>query len=378
MSFLLKNFEDTLHYLERVTRFSEVHPTYYKPNHETFAHYAPIFQTVSKHGDYSQRQHMEELATKLLADDSSEIRRAICYQFAASVVYAHENQMATPPASRFSFHSRSFTINMIPYTDKIIYSAFNIDSPHAREAWSKAPLWEDKGEGKGECASFAENLHELTTLEKERPGIGKVLQSEFKINAFARYPTKLLVAQYDQRNTRDGTPYGIVITAMADWNGSFYNFGAVEALYDQIQGKYRIKIYETEDIFGMITALNSSRKDYGKISFAIIGGHGQPDSITLGSSNLDKSQITRKGASALKLAFVEKPTIILRSCSTGALGGIGQEISKLDATVIAPSVPTSKLTINAKINSKGKIAFEVEYSPESSKKTYNLGILSNK
>lgn len=263
-----------------------------------------------------------------------------------------------------------------------------VNSEKMIENWRQA--WPIKGYEEGEA--LGRNLLSLYELECERPGIGKVLFEQFGISDFARYPQELLVAQYDEGNKKDDLPYGIIINPINDNNGSdsgaFYgNVETFQKLHSQIKGRYRIRVWEIKNLVELVHAVNDSRHRYGPISFAIIGGHGTAETIQFGEEKsilkpalgfgiLRKKDIDREGASAVRVAFTKNPTIILNSCTTGALGGIGQEISKMGAKVIAPSQPISIMNIEPSIGLSGKIDFRVEYRENSlSPQVYKEGIL---
>lgn len=233
----------------------------------------------------------------------------------------------------------------------------------------------------GEIWIQAMNLERLIDLEFRAPGIGAVLSSEFGISDFVRYPEDLLIAQYNDRDKKDDMPYGVVMYPIEDPNGAFLNYGKrteFDKLFNQLKGKYRLRVWEIKNQLSLVGALNESRQRYGKISFALIGGHGTKDSITFGGSQIRRSvlqteHIKRKGASALSLAFVENPTIILNSCSTGQLGGIAQEMSKIGAKIIAPDISTMIADIDVKIESGKKIEFNVAYGPYVTPNVYASG-----
>ena len=72
--------------------------------------------------------------------------------------------------------------------------------------------------------------------------------------------------------------------------------------------------------------------------------------------------------------FEPDPTVILVACSTGSLGGIGQEISSIGATVIAPEIPTNLKGVNVTRSSEtGKLEFAVEYRDSGTERTYIAG-----
>lgn len=74
----------------------------------------------------------------------------------------------------------------------------------------------------------------------------------------------------------------------------------------------------------------------------------------------------------IKSLFIDIPTVILVSCSTGQLGGIGHEISALGAKVIAPDDITSLDSISVFRNEFGALEFRVEFD-ESHANTFERG-----
>lgn len=296
----------------------------------------------------------KQIAVRLLKDEDSKIKKA-----------AYENIV--------EYWTENLDTNKETIKD-IVSSAFSIEMSNEAVSWGKEWLKSKEDKHERDQKYLQMNLASLSDLEKQRPGIASNLGSEFGIYNLARYPKELLIAQYDQRDTKDNLPYGIIVYPNADHNGAFYQSNKVfKELYGQLQGKYKIVAYEEKDLFGLVRSINKARHRYGKISFAIIGGHGSKDSVQFGGElrlylekkgELQQKNLVRKGASSLQLAFVDNPTVILDSCSTGSLGGIGEEISKLGANVIAPPVPVSAGEINANILPDGKIVFDVKYGDE--------------
>lgn len=235
---------------------------------------------------------------------------------------------------------------------------------------------------------ITENLFTIAQLERIRPGICNSLNNNFGISNFARYPQELLVEQYDAENKKDDMPYGVVINAKDDSSGSFYQRSKVYShLFGQLRDRYRVRIWEIEDQYGFVHALNVSRNTYGQISFAIVGGHGEKDSIDFGgltikgafgafgmfdNKGISMEDAQRKGALALKRAFIKNPTIVLSSCSTGDLGGVGQEISKIGGKVIAPPVDTYPESIDPIFLEDGGIDLKVVYHGTKTN-VYNMG-----
>lgn len=206
------------------------------------------------------------------------------------------------------------------------------------------------------------NLRKILDLEQERRGIASTLYSEFGIADFARYPSDFLVKQYDEKENKATLPVGIIVFPRTDHSGVFYSQRKVlQTLFNDLKDKAKIVVWEVGSSLELVHSVNATRHKYGKIEFAILGGHGGKDTLRLSTEGfkhkpiLDTEDFQKKGSGALRHAFVENPTIILDACSTGELGGIGQEISKLGATVIAPPKPVGLASIVPKISQEGKI-----------------------
>lgn len=223
------------------------------------------------------------------------------------------------------------------------------------------------------------NCSLITYLEQQRPGIIKTLRDEFGINNFARYPERLLIKQFDERLSGN-QKYGVILFPGADWNGTFYgNINRLKTLLDDVEKfGYEIKVIEADSSLSAVRFVNRLRKKYGPISFGILGGHGSKESIQLGNGSFGTVKIEKlfqKGAEALADAFVENPSIVLLSCSTGQEGGIAQRFSSiLGASVSAPDVPANASDLRAEMNN-GKIVLKVKYRSGANTMNYAIGNL---
>lgn len=262
-------------------------------------------------------------------------------------------------------------LDEIPYsrleqiTREICYSR-GIDADKLLEAW----LQTSTGSAKSDY-DRASNLGAILALEKRNPGITKDLMDNFGILDFGRYPLEVLRSQAREKDETD-RPYGIAIYPRSDYNGAFYSSSEyLEDIYNQFRSvpdikRPRIKIFEAESIKDLVSILNMSRKKWGKISFAITGAHGSERNIAFGekeeNGTLNKLDLFRKGARAVREAFINQPTIILDSCSTGSLGGIAGAMSAIGGDIIAPNVSTGISEVKVTVDSRGKINFRVKYA----------------
>ncbi|HLD79963.1 MAG TPA: hypothetical protein VJA18_05380 [Candidatus Nanoarchaeia archaeon] len=226
--------------------------------------------------------------------------------------------------------------------------------------------------GKPGERKLLENMGAVLRLEKRKPGVTKVLFDEFNIRNFGRYPVEALLSQAEELDDRT-TPYGMLIYPLADWNQAFFeDVGTIGHLYRQLlQLGYNLRISESENKLDLVHSLNRARKRFGPMQFAVIGGHGDRDHIEFGRNdrgNLSVEDFSTKGARATSLAFVDDPTIVLISCSTGQKGGVAQQISQLGGEVIAPDQTTGINMIEVSKSKIGRLVFNVIYQEEAAVK----------
>jgi hypothetical protein len=271
--------------------------------------------------------------------------------------------------------------------------------PQLREVIAKYGLdpdeildtWNGSYTEHGPQPQIERNMEVVFYLEDQRPGIAHLLYKEFGIRNFDRYSQAMLISQFDDYENTD-KPYGIVLQATHDWNGAFTSFehlGVMNKLYKQIKDDYALRVIEARTKLEVAKRLITLDRKYGaqhKLAFAFIGGHGDRNSIMFGGQHrrnlLLLEDLAGKGVQRTGGFFEEHPTIILASCSTGAEGGIGQELSKrLGAKVIAPAVPASFKDVEA-IITEGGIDFKVEYGTKTGQnenidRIYTLGQAEN-
>lgn len=235
-----------------------------------------------------------------------------------------------------------------------------------------------------------ENLKSMDKIEKEGPGNVKKLVENYGIREFHRYPSEILVKQLEEENINQ--PYGLIVYPREDHNDAFdTHFEVYEKLYKDTRGHYGLKIYEISNKRDFAKTLIKNEQKYAtenKISFMILGGHGQTSGITIGpeykknensnnikntGNTIDIDDLQGSGIKNVSRFFEKDPKIILVSCSTGAIGGIGQEISKeYGANVMAPEKTTNLRRIYTSYDNEGKIKFDVKFYDKVSK-AYQAG-----
>lgn len=230
------------------------------------------------------------------------------------------------------------------------------------------------GGGTGKCMpeAFRQNMEAIRSLENERPGIVKFLISKFGIYNFGRYPESLLVKQYDEYENQE-LPYGIALFAEDDHNGFlFENKDELDEMAKELRGRYAIRFMEAngkKELLRLFTRLRLKYSRSHKISFAIVGSHGNKEVLTLGNVDnpgdreISMEDIVDYGKRKYKL-FGDNATIILLACRSGQSKSVGGAISKvLDTTVIAPSFDAGLDSIKPIIDGE-YLKFKVRYTHE--------------
>jgi hypothetical protein len=242
---------------------------------------------------------------------------------------------------------------------------YGLDKTKAINAWKQSAA-----KNIGYHNSFISgNLEAIKELSQLRPEAVKVLNEHFDIFDFARYPVRVLAAQYDQRDSN--IPYGLATFPRFDHGGHVYkDKDQIGEFFDQLQGKLGLRIVETRGKLDMGRKLIGLDKKYGKnhkIEFTIIAAHGNKDVIGFGESKsqgaVRTEDIQKKNKTGeaqlrtLKDYFVSRPTVIIAACVTGEPEGIGQNLSELlDGEVLAPDKPCNVRSLGIDV-SKERPAF---------------------
>jgi hypothetical protein len=230
---------------------------------------------------------------------------------------------------------------------------------------------------KDEAKALHSNLYTISKLNKLHPGAVKILTEKFSIYNFGRYPLNVLENQYKEIINKD-LPYGVIIYPKDDWNGAFNDDEKIyEELMTQLQGKCNLRVVECASKWDVGRRLIEMSQNYGPATFAIIGGHGSPDSVMLGDAfregkggnadryKLYKKDLEGKGVRSGVKFFIDSPTFILVACSTGKDTGIGQRLSEVfDAKVIAPETPANIKSIKAEFEENGALNLSAIYKEE--------------
>ncbi|MCX6794518.1 MAG: hypothetical protein NTY31_00755 [Candidatus Falkowbacteria bacterium] len=234
------------------------------------------------------------------------------------------------------------------------------------------PAWNNSAPKEGIRDMMINNFGSLHELESKRPGSAKYLTDNFGIVCFSRYPTEVLIKQYDNRD-KTNSPFGIYATGRSDHNGFMYDLNKkikIEKLANETEPRgYMLKIIETANtIDATKKIINLTRKLEKKVSFMFVNAHGNTDSIAIGNwggfrPELTTSNIGRPGIKRFFQYFEEGATLVLSSCLTGSDKGIAEEIAKTSGmTVIASDRKTSGINkLEVHDYKKDQLRFDVNF-----------------
>jgi hypothetical protein len=223
-------------------------------------------------------------------------------------------------------------------------------------------------------ASLITRLGFMEQIEMMAKGGVQLLYDNYGLCEFNRYPLGMLIDQINKHDEQ--IPYGVIIFPKSDHNDAFdHDVDVLFSLYKQVYDEYHIRFFECgngQDLYRSLIYLNDKYGKENKISFMILGGHGQVNSIQLGDDHISSGSFTSiekdmvtdsRGLNRIRDYFVPSPQIVLFSCSTGLKGGIAEELAnKLGARVVAPRVPTSPKSIKFTESEGGRINLDVKYN----------------
>ncbi|MDP2944624.1 MAG: hypothetical protein Q8N57_03630 [bacterium] len=212
------------------------------------------------------------------------------------------------------------------------------------------PAWNNSAPKEGLRDMMINNLESLHELESKRSGSAKYLTDNSGIVCFSRYPTEVLIKQYDDRDKAD-SPFGIYATGRSDHNGAMYTFNEktkIEKLAKETGAHgHLLKIIETANTVDAAKKIISlTRKLEKKVSFMFIAAHGSADTIALGNwggfrRELSTGDTREPGMKRFFQYFEKEATLVFNSCLTGSDEGIAEEIAKTSGmTVIASGKET--------------------------------------
>lgn len=218
------------------------------------------------------------------------------------------------------------------------FGAFGLDFDELYKTWNSHQLYTTMPE------LVARNYGEIHALEDSSKGASGKLFIENGIHNFYRYPAHVLSQNAEQ--DWNEKPFGLAVFPRADWNNAFsYNFREFDNITRSLEGKFGLMVVECGNIDELEQQIVRIDRKYGtahKLAFLILAGHGSPEGVRLSDSSqkglLTIEDMEKSLFSRMQDYFVEKPYIVLESCSTGTEKGFGSKLHQLTgATVIAPN-----------------------------------------
>jgi hypothetical protein len=239
---------------------------------------------------------------------------------------------------------------------------------HALSEWGLANsgLLEDWGTRTSYGDTFGENLPVVQELELAERGGTKELLEKYGIRFPGRYPAELLKDQLASKEDRT-TPYGVMITGHSDYNGVFYQMPDVKRVYEDAKAQgMLLRVVEagsSTDATGRLLQL----RDNADSPFAFLGvrGHGEVRSVQMGEGEdgLIDHRFLGVGPDRTSLLLKDRAPIYFASCSTGAKGGIAEQLSReTNGEVVAPDLPTQVKDIHLTKAEDGTLTFDVSYA----------------
>lgn len=219
-----------------------------------------------------------------------------------------------------------------------------------------------------------DQLESIRAIERERPGASAILFRAFGIRFFSRYPTELLIKQYDNRDV--DMPFGIVTTGIWDSNQAFFERENTHDIYKKLDRQlssvgHGIRFTEVNGNEEFERQLRFMREAYGegnKASFIWMRAHGHKWSLAFGPSEVNgyllHSQLRGKNYSQFNDVFVPGFTSVLEGCSIArGAGSFAAEWSRVfpEGLVHAPpGMNVSSVDIEV-LKKDGKPVLDVSY-----------------
>lgn len=233
-----------------------------------------------------------------------------------------------------------------------------------------------------ELYSFLSNIRQLKSLEIINKTAVATLVNQFGLYNFARYSTEFLLRQVETQDTTGH--YVLLVYPKYDYNGAFMSHqNSIEMLMSDLP-QLPIRVIEVNGVSQLVAQLGRLKKKYGKHAVAgcIVGAHGTKDDMIFGAASstsaavrgvFTASDAQHPTARLVQEYLAEDSALIFVSCSTGQEGGVAQKVSEtLDASVIAPSIPTNVAHFSAVYN-KGALYLGVKYNNSGIARVYVSG-----
>ena len=269
-----------------------------------------------------------------------------------------------------------------------------------QERWKKT-LLAMEASLKGHMGKGAERLFsswQTTTKDKyvaeelvtfiniwQRYGREKTLKlvQRYGLSSFKSLPLPILDEQVNFAESGNNQKQVIVVLLpFSDHNGALRSIGPVLLkLFDDTSTTHNIVCSQIKHRDELLRRLSSIRKNYGsdfndyQIDKLIIGAHGSAEGMYFGPEESDKITtdfIKQFGKSQHSDSVLRKDAeVILISCSTGASGGLAEQISEsYKRTTHAPDIPTNIGALITKYAPNGRLEITPDYRDQESLQTW--------
>lgn len=194
----------------------------------------------------------------------------------------------------------------------------------------------------GVGVEIKKNLSRTEELELAAPGSVKVLQQEFHLEHFGRYPLQVLLDMYEQRG--EAGNWGLLVYAKEDHNGALYENGPLKEMHSSIASSCKMRIIECDSVGGLSKDLQGMASSFEKASFLLISAHGAPDSIQLGEGKtITKENIEEDLGETFAQGLTEEAEICISVPSTSIRGACSRARLAKSAGLIRSSPPAASM-----------------------------------
>jgi hypothetical protein len=172
----------------------------------------------------------------------------------------------------------------------------------------------------------------MDELETEVPGSVRLLNEKFGIANFQRYPKEILLKQLQEIDQEKEV--GLLVFAKGDWNGAFDNQSKIwNKLYEQKKDKLNFRIIECDTKNSLAKGLLQTKNEFNnKIALAFLSAHSSPEGFDLANDGNEAGYVSKENitetTSKMKDLFAPRAQVIANACSSGALAGWVEGLSK--------------------------------------------------
>jgi hypothetical protein len=215
----------------------------------------------------------------------------------------------------------------------------------------------------------------MQSLEDKLPGSVKTLHEKFGITNFQRYPEEILINQLNEGVSDKNI--GLLSFAVDDWNGAFDNQSKIwSKVYDNQKDNLDFKIIECDsnmDLARQLVGLKQSANQ--KVALAFLSAHSSKESFSLGGENSITQEDIKRNSASLKDIFSDEAQIVANACSSAAVGGWVNTLSKeVRIKAVGPEIPAAIVDVDF----VGNEVVPIYHDNDLSAKNYHNGFLISK